>query len=265
MKEIRVLSRFFDETENTSDKATKTVLDTLFKGSEEVLLTWVETPKEADVIIVACRHNLKKFYCDSATMIYISGCTKEQPPTDVVVISVHTAMADLVEWLKNFTPKPRPSTMETFKTSFLYISPTGSKTILVVDDKRENLQSAYKQLSQDYHLILAEGYGEAIETLKKQRVDAVLTDCQMPLRSLGSTALSGTSHDVTAQGHVGIFLMLWATAQGIPVAMLTDANHHSDWVVALMETLPKEQTMNGQKILFFNNKEWDVAIKELLD
>jgi len=56
------------------------------------------------------------------------------------------------------------------------------------------------------------------------------------------------------------------TARGIPVAIVTDGNHHTSWVVAMFKKM-KSMIMNGQKVLFFANigKRWDIALKALME
>jgi len=54
-------------------------------------------------------------------------------------------------------------------------------TLLVVDDKPENLLALESVFKQDYHLIYATSGPEALELLKKNEVDVILLDIQMPV------------------------------------------------------------------------------------
>src|SRR3989338_7254719 len=54
------------------------------------------------------------------------------------------------------------------------------KTILICDDEEGIRESLRLILEKDYELLFATNGGEAIEILKKQAVDAVITDIKMP-------------------------------------------------------------------------------------
>ncbi len=141
-----------------------------------------------------------------------------------------------------------------------------SHLVLVVDDRADNLGVAISRLI-GQRLLLAKGPEEAMRLLnmKGQKPDAVLTDLQMrPDRVYPALNLDG--YGVAETIHSGFSVMFEATKRGIPVAIVTDGNHHADWASAMFDSL-HEATVNNQKVLFFNNieKRWDVALKKLLE
>jgi len=101
--------------------------------------------------------------------------------------------------------------------------------------------------------------------MKGKTFDAVLTDMHMrPDKTYGSLNLD--AYGVKETIPYGFAMMLEATTRGIPVAVVTDGNHHQDWVSAMFDDI-KDATVNGQKVLFFNNigKRWDKALKCLME
>jgi molybdopterin-guanine dinucleotide biosynthesis protein len=63
----------------------------------------------------------------------------------------------------------------------------------------------------------------------------------------------------------GISIMFEATKRGIPVAIVTDSNHHLDWFSSMFDSWQTAE-VNGQKVIFNNRgKQWDHALKALLE
>jgi PAS domain S-box-containing protein len=54
-------------------------------------------------------------------------------------------------------------------------------TLLIIDDKPENLLALEAVLKKDYHLVYAGSGQEALEVLKKNEIDVILLDIQMPV------------------------------------------------------------------------------------
>lgn len=138
--------------------------------------------------------------------------------------------------------------------------------VLVVDDTVANLEIAMARLV-GQQIILAQGPEEALRYLRLEgrMPDAVLTDLKMrPDKAYGSLSLD--VYGVTETVHSGFAVMLEATKRGIPVAIVTDGNHHQDWASAMFDHI-KEVEVNGQKVLFFNDigKRWDYALKALVE
>jgi CheY-like chemotaxis protein len=143
---------------------------------------------------------------------------------------------------------------------------TRAYMVLVIDDTEENLQKAITRLP-GHQLLLAKSPEDAMRLLNLggKMPDAVLTDMQMPPdKTYGSLNLD--VYGVTEKIHSGFAMMLEATKRGIPVAIVTDGNHHHDWASAMFDHI-KEATVNGRLVLFYNSigKNWDLALKELMD
>jgi|GEM_PF-880786 len=143
---------------------------------------------------------------------------------------------------------------------------TRAYTVLVIDDTPANLNKAIVRLL-GHQLLLVKSPEDAMRLLNLggKMPDAVLTDMQMPPDKVyGSLNLD--VYGVTEKIHSGFAMMLEATKRGIPVAIVTDGNHHQDWASAMFDHI-KEATVNGQPVKFYNDigKNWDWALKELMD
>lgn len=146
-----------------------------------------------------------------------------------------------------------------------------SYNVLIVDDSHEHLQTAAERLI-GQGILPIDSSKRALELLKledgseKSSIDAVLTDLNMkPERMYPSLNLDqyGLNEEVPA----GISVMFEATKRGIPVAIVTDANHHMDWFSAMFDHWT-EATVNGQKVIFCQEnggKRWDSVLKQLLE
>ncbi len=236
----------------------------------------VESVEDADLVFVATVDDLYKQYRPDKFFGFIvaQNFAREQSkkqPNNVFVL-------DALHWLGEHT-----NSVFAFARAFeawnppkqiqQVDEPTGNITalsrsyfVLVVDDTRVNLETATRRLV-GQQLILTTGPEEAMRYLNMpgRKPDAVLTDLQMrPDKTYG--ALNIDQYGVAETVHSGFALMFEATARGIPVAIVTDGNHHLDWASAMFDRM-KSATVNGQKVLFFNNiqKRWDEALKALLE
>lgn len=140
----------------------------------------------------------------------------------------------------------------------------GRYRVLVIDDKPENLELA-KLLLEGHQVVTADGLKSGMKEFNDAKFDAVLTDMEMRPDNFYP------SYSVTSQplGHHDLFG--WAVAaevtkQGVPVAIVTEGNHHISWPVAMFNSM-KKMEMNGQTVLLFGNigKQWNVALKELME
>ncbi|TAK57348.1 response regulator [Patescibacteria group bacterium] len=136
--------------------------------------------------------------------------------------------------------------------------------VLVIDDKPENLQIA-RTVLMDHAIVTVGSLEMAIRALDTTKFDAVLTDMSMPPDKT-YPALNLSNYGVTEMVQYGFAVMLEATSRGLPVAIVTDGNHHQDWVSAMFDRMDGA-VVNGQKVLFFNHigKRWDKALKALME
>ena len=141
-----------------------------------------------------------------------------------------------------------------------------TKRILVIDDKLENRNLAMELLGKRHFVTLASGFGEGLRLVKANRYEVVLSDCQM-LPEVKNSPLSIEAIVIGQTVHNGIFLIFHATKRGARVAIVTDANHHQDWVSALLDDgdLRQPQEVNGQPVLLINymGKRWDSALEAI--
>ncbi|MEI7480202.1 MAG: hypothetical protein WCJ59_01090 [bacterium] len=176
----------------------------------------------------------------------------------------------MAEFFQAYEPSARDPEMDMVRTSDLYLAknPTAdSVSVLVIDDKIENLKLALDLLTERHSVTLASGYGEAMDLLKTKKYDAVLTDCDMPIRTISGTMLSVSNIDFNEVGHIGLIQIFELTAMGYPVALVTaGGNHHSDWQTAMLKKASSPpNVVNGQPVVFFTDgKPWDKALEGLL-
>jgi len=235
----------------------------------------VTTVDDADIVLVTESDMLRNLYRSSKFFVLLANRfehekSKRQPKNVFIADafnlfresstgSVFALKRTYDEWVA--APKP-PVKQFTIPSDIVQFD--RSYSVLVVDDTPANLDLV-RTLLVGQQIVLARGPEEAMRYLNLNgKFDAVLTDMQM-LPDKAYPALNLDQYGVTETIHSGFGLMFEATRRGMPVAIVTDGNHHSDWASAMFDSL-KEATVNGQKVLFFNNigKRWDKALKSLL-
>lgn len=150
---------------------------------------------------------------------------------------------------------PKFSDVATFRKSY---------SVLVIDDTEQNLRIAESVLEK-HSVTVAGSLRDAMVKLGQQHFDAVLTDMEMPPDKHYSS-LNLDHYAVDEKVPYGFAVVLEMTERGMPVAVVTDGNHHEGWVSAMFDHI-KGATVNGQKVLFFNGigKRWDKALKRLME
>ena len=141
----------------------------------------------------------------------------------------------------------------------------GRYKVLVIDDKPENLELAKLLLGEHHDLVVADGLKSGMKEFGNAKFDAVLTDMEMRPDNFYP------SYSVTSQPLGQLELFGWAVANevtksGVPVAIVTEGNHHTSWTVAMFNAV-KKMEMNGQTVLLFANigKRWNEALKKLME
>ncbi|HYC34185.1 MAG TPA: hypothetical protein VEC13_00460 [Candidatus Paceibacterota bacterium] len=241
--------------------------------------TEVASMDEADVIITTDVSNLRKVYREDKFFGFIAirefEKEKAKPqPKNIFVMSGEDMLGNhengvrafkqaFDNWLGATKTDGRTSNAGSAMDIVVFDK---SYFVLVVDDSSEHLSEAAVRLV-GQQLILAQGPEDALRYLNLggRMPDAVLTDLQMrPDKVYG--ALDLDRYGVTETVHNGFSVMFEATRRGIPVAIVTDGNHHLDWASAMFDYI-KRAEVNGQPVLFFNDigKQWDVALKALLE
>lgn len=237
-----------------------------------------EGPAGADVILVSKREKLNAVYREDKLfgLIAESGVNSYHGlPKNIFVIQANVSITGeqglikFVDWanekltqqqpekkvvvppLESFTDRPK------FRREY---------TVLVIDNDHGNRSLATRLLSDAYASItLCADLESLVTSMDNHKFDAVLTDMHMPPDRFYSSL---SMHSIIPGQDVpyGFAVILEATKRGVPVAVVTDANHHQDWVSAMFDHI-KEATVNGQRVLFFNNirKRWDIALKALME
>ncbi len=235
-----------------------------------------DNPDEADLIIVGDKKKLQELFDEEKFFAVVSMKEVNGLPANACWIYVLDFIPPMVKYLKHIEEKISKKAarleknieerVETGKEFQPTTVSEKSQHILVVDDKSENRQLAIKLLNGEHFVTLAPSFGEGLKLVRKNRYDVVLTDCQM-LPETEGTALSVENIAIGQTVHNGIFMLFHATKRGAKVAMVTDGNHHQDWVSSLLDdqSLRAPQEVNGQPVLLINymGKEWDRALKAL--
>lgn len=240
-----------------------------------------DNPQEADLIIVETKERLHELYHKKKFFAVLSIKEVKNLPANARWIPllefihyIGAYMDEIGKALATRKQEPVASSEEDplfVETGLEYTreDPGAERSfrVLVVDDKPQNLQLALECLQKDHFVTLASGYAEALQLISKKTYDAVLSDCQM-LPETKNSALSLEAITIGQTVHNGIFLIFHATKRGARVAIVTDANHHMDWVSALFDDrdLYQPQEVNGQPVLLINymGKRWDEALNALM-
>jgi hypothetical protein len=233
--------------------------------------------QEADLIIVDTKETLQKMYDANKHFVVLSIREETNLPANARWIPILDSLVPMLEYVKEVEKiigqtEKRPvleNSSVAAKTGFEYAPgeiTDETRKVLVVDDKPENLQSALELLNKKHFITLASGFDEGLKLVREGSFDVVLSDCQMlPETENSSLSIEGIVIGQTV--HNGIFLIFHATMHGARVAIVTDANHHRDWVSALFDDkdLRQPQEVNGQPVLLINymGKRWDEALNAI--
>jgi hypothetical protein len=200
-----------------------------------------------------------------------NGHTAKDQPENVVLVHAlklfdrAVGVPKLLEALLLHRARPGKQTVTKPVPEFTdLVNFTGTYRVLVIDDKPENLEIA-KVVLKGHEVVTVGSLQEAVGELRQGTFHAVLTDMEMPPDKTYQ-ALNLDSFGVTETVSYGFAVMLEATSCGLPVAIVTDGNHHQSWVSAMFDKI-EGATVNGQKVLFFNHlgKRWDKALKALME
>jgi response regulator RpfG family c-di-GMP phosphodiesterase len=131
--------------------------------------------------------------------------------------------------------------------------------ILVVDDKAINLNSAKEQFqNKNVETTYCPLFSVAVDLLKRNQYDVVLTDLMLPGESNG---ISQTNPEIGVEVPYGLVLAIFAKKIGIShVAILTDISHHSGPIAWAMDILLGK----SEFISCFSNKRWLEAAEKFV-
>ena len=236
----------------------------------------VDEASKADVVLAASMAELRNLHSEDKFFFLLAtdfGNMRKEQPRNVFILDgeklfsdehgVAAAKRSFERWSEERSRENEPYPIEVPKDIVKF---SRGYAVLIVDDSQANLTLAMQVLpGQQIALVTSVGDALRLLRLKGKTFNAVLTDMHMPPDAFyGSLNLD--SYGIKETVPCGFAIMLEATQRGIPVAVVTDANHHQDWVSAMFDHI-REATVNGQKVLFFNNigKRWDRALQCLLE
>jgi CheY-like chemotaxis protein len=243
-----------------------------------------DNPDEADVIMTDKSDELRKLYAkygDTKFLVLfdtlrdrvetpednVFGAGKAQFEPSPLNLSIEVVKKYRAWASRDQKPKEKPvrhplGDIVTFDKHY---------NVLVVDDSHEHLQTAAERLI-GQGILPVDSPEMALNMLKlddgreKPSIDAVLTDLNMRPDKM-YPALNLDRYGLNEEVPAGISIMFEATRRGIPVAIVTDANHHQDWFSAMFSHI-EEATVNGEKVIFcqeYGGKRWDFALKRLME
>jgi len=244
-------------------------------GLTDANLVEVSDQKSADIVLLAGSDDLRALYNERQLFCVLSipgqRVVTNQPENVCLLDSLklfegNSGIPHLIELIErrskttteSTTPKvelPKFSDVATFRKCY---------SVLVIDDTEQNLRIAESVLEK-HSVTVAGSLRDAMVKLGQQHFDAVLTDMEMPPDKHYSS-LNLDHYAVDEKVPYGFAVVLEMTERGMPVAVVTDGNHHEGWVSAMFDHI-KGATVNGQKVLFFNGigKRWDKALKRLME
>ncbi len=229
----------------------------------------VSSDEEADIVIFSRARDVEKEFNEKRPYIYLDKIWPDEStprfPENVEIVPIDQAVprlfevigkAKLVEWESEKIEEEEE------------IIRAGAKSILVIDDTIKNIQSAKRTLA-GHRVATATGYEEAMDLMKQEKFDVVLTDLYLPM---SSNTLSSSAFELGKLVPYGLLLMVEAARQGVKyVAVVTDLNHHADPFSAAFDHFSRFSIqIEESKVLMLHarvtekGKDWANALKQLL-
>ena len=136
--------------------------------------------------------------------------------------------------------------------------------VLVIDDRPKNLRLAHHVLK-GQQVVTARSLKEGLHFLDSSKFHVVLSDMNMPPDKY-YPSLNLDSYGLMETVTYGFAAIFEVTKRGVPLAIVTDGDHHRDWVSAMIDKIPGPHTVNGQKVMFYNQygKRWDQALNHFM-
>ncbi len=225
--------------------------------------------QNAKVVIVKDKETLIRLHSNDKFFIILGGFNEKIGPLpknaeyvgELSVAGILTVLSDekaLDERICKYAASPQIEK----EVPIERIGSTGLK-ILVVDDTPKNRDKAKEDL-RAHSLTVASSYGQAMTLIESEKFDVVLTDLYLPA-SKYHRALNSDAMDFWQTVPYGILIALEAARKGMDVAIVTDANHHTDFFSAAFDAMRESYIVGGRKLLLINycGKDWAQALKHL--
>lgn len=155
--------------------------------------------------------------------------------------------------------------------------------ILVIEDTQYFIEQAKTMLA-DHELTICTSYKEAEEKLTGDGhwykedtnfpFDVVLTDLHLPISFDGISDKVAVARDTFIpttemfgrQIPYGIIFALVAIRRGVPVAIVSDGNHHGSPMSWALDLIGHGSPVIGKhKFVYHEGKDWGKALQQLLD
>jgi CheY-like chemotaxis protein len=261
---VNTIKICFVDVPSPVDSAIKAVVE-LLNGNVE----YIDDPYVADLVIAENATALTQYYTKDGCYLLIGHHpSKKRQPENVHVVPCTSSafFTSLMELLSK--EYPERSSQKKFEIQ-QHITRGKEFKILVVEDTPIHQYST--QLITGSDVMIARGYDEAMEMLRCNQYDIVLTDLEMPASKKIVDPVLGELIPY------GLLLYAEAARQGAKyVAVVTDLNHHTDPIANAFDYFCQEPIKVENALVMFMHapmihfdgeysKDWRAALLRLLD
>lgn len=184
----------------------------------------VESVEEADLVLITDVRDVDSYHTDKRyAYICVSGSVPDHLPKNCRVLNM-LHLSELAEHMFEIRQQlALVSETSVVSAETVELLPNAMR-ILVIDDIGMHRDSARRDLA-GHNLTVVDGYQSAMETLKQERFDVVLTDLHLPM----SSQMMGDKFRPDELVPYGLLLRDEAALRGAKyVAVVTDLSHHDD-------------------------------------
>lgn len=232
----------------------------------------VDNHADADLVLAHSIRNIEDGYDVEKTYGLIGFLRTDVPkwlPDNIHTIGLASTLVELANLIQRvwLTLKPLEAKVTEPITPEVPLLPDALR-ILVIEDTHKHRVSARAGLA-GHKLTVVTGYVEAMKILSNEKFEVVLTDLQMPM---SSRTLSNEAFKIGQLVPYGIMLMIEAAHRGAKhVAVVTDLNHHADWMSAAFDHFRYPIQIDGAKAKMMHSpmngdgtKDWASALDRLM-
>ena len=257
----------------------RAILNTLPMIGNESSHVYVDRAEAADLIIFTNMREIERGYTKEKSYAYLQTGSEPHPQLPENCVVIECSLVDLIRVINDTrrTLKPIEAPVSPQKEDVVVLDKTPLR-ILVIEDTLRHQASALKGLA-GHMLTIVSGYEDAMLILGESMIDmqtggnakfdVVLTDLKMPM---SSKTLGPNAFKLGELVHYGIMLMIEAAHQGVNrVAVVTDLNHHADWLSAAFDHFRYPVKIEGATALMMHapmnadgTKDWATALDRLM-
>lgn len=220
---------------------------------DETSHTYVESQAEADLVIFDEVRAIERGYDKEKSYAFLQmpGVKAPRLPDNCEVINALCILGGLIDVISKARlrlPPPAMSAVEEEEETTVSFLPDALR-ILVIEDTPRHQASARVDLA-GHRLTVATGYEEAMQILAREKFDYVFTDLMMPMSSL---MLGTEAFKLGELVPYGIMLMIEAAHRGASyVAVVTDLNHHANWLSAAFDHFRYPVEIDGAVVMMMH-------------